>query len=407
MPNIFITVFNCSPIMGSEHSMGWNTIINIAKKTPITVVTRCEFSSIIRQRLEENNNIKLVFVKELSLKRYIRFIPAMIEFYIVYPIWEYKVYKLLLKINQNTPIDIVHKLNIIGIKEPGFSWKIPNTSFFIGPLGGFEYINLKYFSLLRFREKALAVLNNISVYITRYKSSRIEKCLVSSSMIYTINSFHKDFIINRFKSKNIKVFSDSFPFVKQVQIKPRKSEETLRLVTACRLEAIKGVQLAISAISKLRKDIKYKFTIIGQGKYEPILRQRLEELNICYEIKPWVDRTELFEILNASHLFIYSSFKDASTHIIPESISCGCPILCLNHLGYGDLVSADIGIKIDTNGSLDTIIRLFKESIEFLYDNESQRYELAKNCVKFSSENSWEMFAEQVYHDYTEQIRIK
>lgn len=367
MLRIYITAFNCAPNMGSEHSMGWNTIINLSQLTPITVVTRCEFEVKIREASKEYKNITFIFVKEPSIKKYYASINPMLEFYFVYPMWEYKVYKLLLSINQKEKIDIVHKLNIIGIKEPGFTWKLKGINFLIGPIGGFEYIGTKYFCFLGVKEKIYALLNNLLVFKVRYFSLRSKNAIQRAKKVYTINNRHKKFISTNFDQTNVSICSDSFPFKTNFKVKKRELTEQLQLVSSCRIEAVKGIQLLIQVLKALRIDIKYKFTLIGQGAYTPQIKLLLDKANINYQIIEWIDRKDLFGIFNNSHAFLYSSFKDASTHIIPEAISCGCPIICLDHLGYGEVVTSQVGFKVNTEDTIENIISNFKNIIEYIH----------------------------------------
>lgn len=60
------------------------------------------------------------------------------RFYKHYRDWQWKTYLMAKEIIQQHSIDIVHQLNMIGFREPGYLWKIENKPFVWGPIGGLK-----------------------------------------------------------------------------------------------------------------------------------------------------------------------------------------------------------------------------------------------------------------------------
>ena len=62
----------------------------------------------------------------------------------VYNIWQKRAYQQALKILSTNKIDIIHQLNMIGFREPGYLWKIKDIPFVWGPVGGLGFIPFSF-----------------------------------------------------------------------------------------------------------------------------------------------------------------------------------------------------------------------------------------------------------------------
>ena len=397
---VLVTAYDCCPGKGSEHAMGWHLITELSKYGALTVITRQQYREDILTSARSYQNIEWHFVKEPSLKQILPFLNEMWDFYLNYKKWERKAYKLAIGLHQQQPFAIVHRINIIGVKEPGFMWQLNQVKFIMGPAGGLEYISPRFFSQLSWVQLGKALLNNLLVFRTRYLHTRLRKAVTAAKHIYTFNSHHQELFAKIFKQPNTSVLADSATFQQTVVPLQRMENEPLRLVVACRLEEVKGIQLIARALALLPASVKYNLTVIGTGSYAKRLEAKLNQFGIHYSILGAMPRHELFNTLRQQHLFVYASFKDANTHIIPEAISCGCPVVCLHHLGYGDYITDDIGVRIPVSGSLQHICSNMASEITKLYDNENRRVALAYNCLAFAAENTWQKVAQAIFTKY-------
>ena len=66
------------------------------------------------------------------------------RFYKHYHAWQYRTYEIALGIIKIYHIDIVHQLNMIGFREPGYLWKIEGIPFVWGPVDAKEKFPIAY-----------------------------------------------------------------------------------------------------------------------------------------------------------------------------------------------------------------------------------------------------------------------
>ena len=160
MKTILLLAYAISPTKGSEYSVGWNFLINLAKNNKIFVLCGLSGDHMgdteeIEQYFKHNPhpNINLILVKPTRLANLINW-PNRVGilgpiFYLAFPFWQKEAYRIAKEINERERIDIVHHLNPIGFREPGYLWKL-DKPFIWGPIGGAVFVNpilLKNFPL--------------------------------------------------------------------------------------------------------------------------------------------------------------------------------------------------------------------------------------------------------------------
>ena len=66
------------------------------------------------------------------------------RFYKHYRTWQYRTYEMALDIMKVYHIDVLHQLNMIGFREPGYLWKIEGIPFVWGPVDAKEKFPIAY-----------------------------------------------------------------------------------------------------------------------------------------------------------------------------------------------------------------------------------------------------------------------
>jgi glycosyltransferase involved in cell wall biosynthesis len=149
----------------------------------------------------------------------------------------------------------------------------------------------------------------------------------------------------------------------------------------------KNLTLLLKSLSLL--NIPYELNVIGDGPLNSKWKIQAQKLNLKDII--WhglVEREKAIEIMNKSHVLCITSIYDLTSTVLIEGLSLGLPIICLNHMGFKNVVNSEFGIKIPITNTNTSIID-FKNAIEHLYNNESLRKTMALNALKKSYEFSW------------------
>ena len=178
MLSILINAYACSPDMGSEPGMAWNWCVNLAKHCELHIITEGEFREKIEQvvpTLPQGRNMHFYYNPVSEEIRQMCWNQGDWRFYKYYREWQWKTYLMAKDICQQTRIDILHQLNMIGFREPGYLWKIENKPFVWGPIGGLKQFPTAYLQHAGLKMKIFnRVKNIINIYQIKYDRKSIK-----------------------------------------------------------------------------------------------------------------------------------------------------------------------------------------------------------------------------------------
>lgn len=415
MRSILLMAYQISPTKGSEYAVGWNFTMNLAKKNRVYVLCGASGDHMgetleIENHFRENPhpNIKLVPIKPSKIANKINwvnksgFTPA---FYIAYNLWHKKAYKIAREIVENEQIDIVHHLNPIGFREPGYLWKL-DKPFIWGPIGGAVFINpelLKYFSL---KTKIIFFIkNSINAFQLKY-NQRIRKASDKASHLVFCNSENKN-SFERFLGKSGCIISEqgSFEINNTEPSNVENRTEQLNLVWAGQITNRKNLIFLFRALQLIKKRSNWMINIIGDGKEILELKNLAEDLFITNNII-WhgrKKREETISIIKNSDLHCLSSLVEGNPAVLYESVSLGIPTISLDQDGMHDTLSGDNGILIPVSKYEETI-KLYAKKIDDLIDNPDKLIELKIRTNLLASKVSWSHKIEQFEKIYEDSI---
>ena len=160
-----------------------------------------------------------------------------------------------------------------------------------------------------------------------------------------------------------------------------KKNNTLVIVTICRLTREKGLDILFKALSIL-KFSNYKLLIAGNGIEKSNLKQLSEKLNISKKIKYFGFKKDIGSILKLSNLYVNTSYFEGFPNSVVEAINYGIPIICSqSHGGINEiLLNGKCGTIFDNGNSFD-----LASKIEEYYDNPKKYFSkinLAKKNIR-------------------------
>lgn len=150
MLKILINAYACSPGMGSEPGMAWNWVSNLAKFCELYIITEGEFREKIEEvvpMLEQGKNMHFYYNPVSEEIRKMCWNQGDWRFYKYYREWQWKTYLMAKESCSSEHIDVLHQLNMIGFREPGYLWKLSKENgvpFVWGPIGGLKQFPLAY-----------------------------------------------------------------------------------------------------------------------------------------------------------------------------------------------------------------------------------------------------------------------
>lgn len=160
----------------------------------------------------------------------------------------------------------------------------------------------------------------------------------------------------------------------------------------------KGLEYLIRAMTHVENAT---LVIVGSGKLENSLKLLVKQNNLTQKIKflGYIKNSELPGLYCLSDIYVLSSITRGENFGISilESMGCGTPIIASNLPGVRDLVTDDVGIKVEPKN----ILELAKK-INFLLSDKQLREKMGLCGIKRAKSYSWESISRKVYNIYEE-----
>lgn len=410
MISILINAYACSPNMGSEPGMAWNWCINLAQHCDLHIITEGEFRDkieMILPTIPQGRNMHFYYNPVSDEIRRMCWNQGDWRFYKYYKEWQWKTYLLAKDICQKTHIDILHQLNMIGFREPGYLWKIPNIPFVWGPIGGLKQFPTAYLKGCGLKMQLFNRIKNI-INIAQIKyDRRINKAFNRADLlISSIPDSYK--AIKKYKGLESIIIPETGCFDTQKNIIKNFNDESLHIMWVGKFDFRKQLSLALHALKETHNPA-FHLDIYGSGNEIQILEAHnlAKSLNI-EQLVTWHGNQPnniVMEAMRKAHLFLFTSISEDTSTVVLEAVSNQLPVICFDTCGMGYVINEEIGKKITLTNPKQSINDFAKE-LNKLEGNRDLLIEMAKNCKKRQQELSWDKKAQQMVRLYKKILQI-
>ena len=409
MLNILINAYAVSPTWGSEPGVGWNWIINIAKHCNVFVITEAEWKTEILSALEElpqNGNIHFYFNPVSQNVRDMCWNQGDWRFYNYYRIWQLKSLEIAKEIILKNKIDVIHQLNMIGFREPGFLWEIKDIPFVWGPIGNMASIPISYLNGSPLKDKVKLGIKNIISYV-QARTGRVKNAITRADKLITVLESSADIIKKHYHIDNIVVMPETGLSVTSKTEHRYNASDKIKLLWVGRFIPTKKLDIALKILSSLKNKEKFELHIVGWGNESDELKYHLlaEKLGID-KLCIWygkIPNHRVQNLMKISDLFFFTSVLEGTPHVILEAISNNLPILCFDVCGQGVIVNENVGWKVPISTLQDASDQMIKR-LDYIEENRSDIFEKSENCELRKPELSWESKIDRIIEIYNSLI---
>lgn len=409
MIKILINAYACSPGMGSEPGMAWNWVSNLAKFCELHIITEGEFRKTIEAvvpTLEQGKNMHFYYNPVSEEIRKMCWNQGDWRFYKYYREWQWKTYLMAKDICSKEQIDILHQLNMIGFREPGYLWQLSKENgvpFVWGPVDAKDKFPVAYLDGAGLKTKLFMRLKNFLTGIQLRYSKRVLLAARQSSVIFSASS-NSQRSFKKYMNIDSPLLNETGCYVQDHPIVDKTDKETFDVLWVGKMDFRKQLALALQTVAKSENN-KLRLHIMGGGDAESY-----QSLAKSYGIADkciWhgaVSHDEVQDIMQKSDIFLFTSVAEGTPHVVLEAISNNLPVVCFDTCGQGDAVNDKVGRKIPLSSPCQSVSD-FAKLLNELEDNRSLLKQLSENCKERQQELSWEEKAKTMMEWYEKILR--
>ena len=406
---ILINAYACSPGMGSEPGMAWNWVSNLAKSCELHIITEGEFREKIETvvpTLEQGGNMHFYYNPVSEKIRKMCWNQGDWRFYKYYREWQWKTYLMAKDICSKEQIDILHQLNMIGFREPGYLWQLSKENgvpFVWGPVDAKDKFPVAYLDGAGLKTKLFMRLKNFLTGIQLRYSKRVLLAARQSSVIFSASS-NSQRSFKKYMNIDSPLLNETGCYVQDHPIVDKTDKETFDVLWVGKMDFRKQLALALQTVAKSENN-KLRLHIMGGGDAESY-----QSLAKSYGIADkciWhgaVSHDEVQDIMQKSDIFLFTSVAEGTPHVVLEAISNNLPVVCFDTCGQGDAVNDKVGRKIPLSFPCQSVSD-FAKLLNELEDNRSLLKQLSENCKERQQELSWEEKAKTMMEWYEKILR--
>lgn len=409
MLNILINAYACSPNMGSEPGMAWNWVSNLAKYCELYIITEGEFRCKIEEvlpTLEQGKNMHFFYNPLPDKVHKMCWNQGDWRFYWYYNKWQKKTLKLAEQIIAEHHIDVVHQLNMIGFREPGYLWKL-NKPFVWGPTNAKEAFPIAYLQGAGWKKSLFIRLKNQITKMQLKHSSKVKNAVKKASCIFAASSDSVRSIQKYFGYDSV-LMNESGCAVDDLSTQHDfDGRDFFELLWVGRFIFTKQLKLAIQCI-KVANNKKVRLHIVGGSIEEEVQYKGIADMLGVSQQCVWhgkVSYDEVQTLMQRSDVFFFTSIAEGTPHVVLEAIGNNLPVVCFDTCGHGDVVNEKVGRKIPLTNPDQSAVD-FAKILNELEGNRDELKRMSKNCKQRKIELSWDEKAKTMVEWYEKIVKV-
>lgn len=408
---VLVNAYACSPGMGSEPGMAWNWCLHLAKHCELHIITEGEFRDRIEAvvpTLPQGKNMHFYYnpvggdnIERCEKIRRMCWNQGDWRFYKYYREWQWKTYLMAKGICSKEKIDILHQLNMIGFREPGYLWKLSEETgikFVWGPVDAKDKFPLAYAQGVGLKTWLFLWLKNTITCWQLRHSSRVRKAVSVASVVVSASS-NSVRSFKRYMNVNSPLINETGCSSEDRTMVHKGEKNTFDVLWVGKMDFRKQLGLALKAIAiAYRADMRLH--IVGGGDATSY-RMQAESLGIK-DICVWhgsVSHDQVQRLMQLSDVLLFTSVAEGTPHVVLEAIANKLPVLCFDTCGQGDVIDDSVGVKIPLTYPNQSEKDLAKK-IDSLYSDREVLCTMSANCRKRQLELSWDRKAEEMVKLY-------
>jgi glycosyltransferase involved in cell wall biosynthesis len=387
---LLVSAYACIPHRGSEPGHGWNwTLENAKLGYSVWCFTTPEGREVITKEMKNYPALDITFIY-IDVPRWVNYMYRFQPFvYFHYLYWQRKAAREAQRLDKKVNFDAILHASMESFQLGSGMWRL-NKPFIFGPVGGgsFPPRAFKDYFYGEWRTEIIRRwTSNLLLLFNRNIRALSKKALIIVANTDTRKMAEEAGATRIVSYLDVGLPKSFFP----AEIPQRNNDEVLRLLWVGRIFPRKGLPLVLEALSKVRDDVPFQLTIIGDGSHGHLVPGLLQQYGLEAKATwrgqvPWEDVRRAYL---DHHAFIFCSLRDTFGAQYLEAMAYALPIISLNHQGAGDHIPDDAGIKVPVATPEETT-KGIAHAVEYLFDHPEERTRFGIRGFEFSNNHNWE-----------------
>lgn len=131
-----------------------------------------------------------------------------------------------------------------------------------------------------------------------------------------------------------------------------KEPGRLRILTACRIDFQKGIDIALEACALLRGQVPFTWYIAGDGQARQFYEKKQKEMGLEKEIVFLGFQLNIHSCLRQSDIFVLPSLTEGKSNAVDEAINYGMPVIVTNYpTAREQVIDGETGLICEMDGA--------------------------------------------------------
>jgi glycosyltransferase involved in cell wall biosynthesis len=386
---------------GSEAGLGWQIASRLSRVHDVTVL----FGNLHAKRRsdEELDKIKRACEQVGHLTPFFvdgdehaKWLAAQSDlpglwwlYYRAYRRWQHLAYREAEHQHRLNPFDVAHHLTFISYREPGDLWRL-GIPFFWGPISGSPMVPLSFLKTFRGEQLYRWGSRNVANWLQMRLSSRCRKAARASAKIWAVSGEDRRMVEQHWNCPAENLLETGCEVQHDRHPRSKLRDEPLRIIWSGRFDPIKALPVLLRALSGIPKD-SWQLDILGDGSEGPRWKELAQSLMLTTNVT-WhgmVSRDLALRTMESGHVFVHSSVKEGTPHVVLEALSMGMPIICHDACGMGVAVTSYCGIKFPLSDPASSYQAIFQAISRFLSEP-ALLEKLSRGAIERAAELNWD-----------------
>lgn len=393
---VLLLAYTCDPDKGSESGNSWQWAWNLASQgNEVWVLTHGSegHDAVLRDRAGLKN---LHFIN-VPIANWITSTRGQAAAYLRYVAWQRAALQWARDLHAKVSFDVAHHVSWGSLLWGSPLSRLP-IPYIFGPVGGGQVAPRGYRRYLGRRWFKELLRSGVVRWVLPI-NPLTRRTAKAAHLVLAANTETLQLVERLGSSRGHLTADTAIPpgYADGASLRTLSNGETLRIVWVGRLFPIKGLRLALEALSSTL-DVPWHLTIVGGGRLGPKVPEWLAELEIENRVD-WLGQIGWQEVKKAysqAHIMLFSSLRDSMGAQLFEALGIGLPVIALNHHGARDMLPGNASIKADV-GTPEETIRNLSNAIRHVGKYPETVGEMSQAALEFAAANTWEDKARQTY----------